>query len=125
MRFQQRPDGKRGRQVPHLIGQDHQFLWLRVEAARRLDELHERLRIHRRGEHPEESPNRPRKRERDARLDVHPADVPPAGDQRSGQCIGDLAQLAGLRIEVHDRATGMLLGRGGLGRRVMAGFPTP
>src|SRR4029079_3157826 len=92
-------------------GQDHQFFWLRVEAARRLDELHERLRIHRRGEHPKESPNRPRKRKRDARLDVHPADIPPASDQRSGQCIGDLAQLSGLRIEVHDRARGVLLGR--------------
>ena len=109
--------GSEGARIPHLVGQDRQFLWLRFEAACRLDELHERLRIHRRGEHPEESPNRPRKRKRDARLDVHPADVPPAGDQRSGQCIGDLAQLSGLRIEVHDRPRGRLLGRRDLGRR--------
>ena len=112
---QQRPDGKRGRQVPHLVGQDHQFLRVRLEAAHRLDELHERLGIHRRREHPEESGHRPRKRERDARLDVHPAHVPPAGQQRSGQRLGDLAQLAGLRIQVHHRATVTLLGGAGHG----------
>jgi len=68
-------------------------------------------------EHPEEPPNRPWKRERDARLDVHPADAPATREKRSGQGVGDLAQLSGLRIEVHDRAAGMLLGREGLGRR--------
>ena len=41
MRFQQRSDRKRGRQVPHLVGQDDQFVCSRVETARRLDELHD------------------------------------------------------------------------------------
>ena len=42
MGFQQRPDGKRRRQEPHLIRQDRQFLWPRLEATRRLCELQER-----------------------------------------------------------------------------------
>ena len=56
-------------------------------------------------EHSEELPNGPRKRERDARLDIYPANAPPIGFQWCGERLGDFTQLSGLGVEVHDRPT--------------------
>ncbi|MDT5409260.1 MAG: hypothetical protein QOG14_1480 [Mycobacterium sp.] len=40
-------------------------------------------------EYSEELPNGPRKRERDARLGIYPANAPPIGFQRCGERLGD------------------------------------
>jgi hypothetical protein len=103
----QRPDGQRRRQVPHLVRQQDNFLLVLFcpEAAWRLGEFHERVGIHRAGEHSYELPNGPRKRERDARLDIYPANAPPIGFQWRGERLGDFTQLSGLGVEVHDRPT--------------------